>query len=417
MDSNAAASLNLSRIRLIGYRTFAEVIGRLCAFAVVILAARTLPTAEFGIFSLAWTSGWLISILGDLGLQIHLTRQVALHPESADRIFRQLLIPRLLLVGTLLAASAGTVWMTVPASLQLPVLAIVTSHLLVNLLEFFNHLFRGLERSHWEASLNLLLRSSALALAALLVFSRPGLAAFGIALQVSAWISLSAAAWLTFRQVSLAASRAERGFWRPPRLWSQLRGIGPIGLGILLSALYFRLDIFVLEAFWGSRSVGLYSAVFRLVDASRLFPAAAMAVVFPLLCRPGRELVFRQTMAGLGALSVVLAVGGWWLADEVVTVFFGKKFLETAPVFQLLLLSLPLFFLNFVLTHRLIADGMQRAFAWICAGGLLSSVALTLLLVPGFSLEGAAWACFLREGLISGACCWILRRGIGNNRE
>ena len=44
--------------------------------------------------------------------------------------------------------------------------------------------------------------------------------------------------------------------------------------GIVLSALYFRIDVFLVQLWSGTEAVALYNAVFRLVEALRLFPAA-----------------------------------------------------------------------------------------------------------------------------------------------
>src|SRR5439155_46506 len=63
------------------------------------------------------------------------------------------------------------------------------------------------------------------------------------------------------------------------------RDVWPIGAGIVLSALYFRVDVFLVQLWSGTESVALYNAVFRLVDALRRFPAAVVAVALPSLCR------------------------------------------------------------------------------------------------------------------------------------
>ena len=63
-----------------------------------------------------------------------------------------------------------------------------------------------------------------------------------------------------------------------------LTSVVPIGIGILLSALYFRIDVFLLERWCGTTSVALYNAVFRVVEALRLFPSALLAVAMPALC-------------------------------------------------------------------------------------------------------------------------------------
>src|SRR5207302_8223566 len=66
---------------------------------------------------------------------------------------------------------------------------------------------------------------------------------------------------------------------------AMLRDVWPIGAGIVLSALYFRIDLFLVQLWSGTEAVGLYNAVFRLVEALRLFPAAVMAVALPSFFR------------------------------------------------------------------------------------------------------------------------------------
>ncbi len=61
------------------------------------------------------------------------------------------------------------------------------------------------------------------------------------------------------------------------------RDVLPLGAGVLLSALYFRIDVYFIEQWQGLEAVGGYNAVFRLVEALRLLPAAVMAVTFPML--------------------------------------------------------------------------------------------------------------------------------------
>src|SRR5213079_1858632 len=51
------------------------------------------------------------------------------------------------------------------------------------------------------------------------------------------------------------------------------RDVWPIGAGIVLSALYFRIDVFLVQLWSGTEAVAMYNAVFRLVEALRLFPA------------------------------------------------------------------------------------------------------------------------------------------------
>ncbi|MDA2926298.1 oligosaccharide flippase family protein [Acidobacteria bacterium AH-259-G07] len=104
----------MRRSALIGYKTFSEILVRAFSFLIVVLAARLLIKEEFGIFSLAWTAGWIISVSTDFGRQLFLAGQVARYPEKAWNIFRHLLRVRISVSGGVLtvvvAACALSGW-------------------------------------------------------------------------------------------------------------------------------------------------------------------------------------------------------------------------------------------------------------------------------------------------------------------
>ena len=80
---------------------------------------------------------------------------------------------------------------------------------------------------------------------------------------------------------------------------------------MLISALYFRIDVYFIQQWHGFQPVGGYNAVFRLVEALRLLPAAVMAVTFPMLVQTTdmhlvRKIGGRLAIAGL-ALAAVCA--------------------------------------------------------------------------------------------------------------
>ena len=394
---------------LIGYRTASEVVGRLCSFAIILFAARALSTDHFGLFSLAWATGWIVSIAGDFGLQIHLTRAVSRRPDQSDQLFQRFLRLRLTLCGVLFLGACSITLFSGRPQPGVAFLLVVLSQVFGSLIDFHNHLYRGIRRSELESTLNLFARVSMLVLAgaSLLIFK--SLIALASAMALSNGLALLAAHAIS-RRVLAGTVREGPTIREQLHLDSSklLRQILPIGLGILLSALYFRIDLFYLEHWHGNRSVGFYNAVFRLVDALRLIPAAVMAVIFPDLCLPGNWRALAYSLLGLFGLSLILAGGVYWQAPSIVELAYGRAYLVAVPAFGILLMSLPFLFVNFVLTHQLIGFNWERSFATLCAGGLVISVVLNFLIIPGQGMEGAAWVCLIREILLSAACLSLL---------
>ena len=172
----------------------------------------------------------------------------------------------------------------------------------------------------------------------------------------------------------------------------------------MLSALYFRIDLLLVEMWRGTGPVALYNAAFRLVETVRLFPAAVLAVVLPSLFRATDAHALRRVSAVVSLFGVAAAPILWATAGRAIPFIYGAPYAGAVPAFRILILSLPLMSLNFALTHQLIGWDGQRAYAAICAVALAVNVALNVYLVPALSIEGAAWATVLTEVIVTSGC-------------
>jgi len=387
---------------LIGYKAASDLVGKICFFLIVVYAARVLPTRTFGLFALATTLGWLLSVASDFGLQLHLARAVSRRPGAAGPILRHWLWPRLGLAAAALLAAVPATLVLAPGREAWPFFVIVCAQIASSLVEFLNHAYRGLSRSDVEASLNLAQRLATLAAVGLLAV-RPTLGMLALALVVPAGGVLAVSAAIAARLSGRATvAGAPSGEAQPAGRFAT--DVWPIGAGIVLSALYFRLDLFFVEYWHGVEAVALYNAVFRLVEAMRLLPAAVLAVVFPLLCRAGDLRPLARLAAGLfaGGAAVALVVAG--PAGWLVTLFYGPSYAAATPAFRVLLVAAPLFFLNYALTHQLIGWDRQKVYAGVSAAALVANLTLDVALVPRFGLVGAAWATVATEVVVTAGC-------------
>ena len=84
-------------------------------------------------------------------------------------------------------------------------------------------------------------------------------------------------------------------------------------------------------------------------------------------------------------------------------------FAAAAPALRVLALALPLFFLNYALTHQVIAWDGQRAYAMITAAALVANIAGNMLLIPSQGMVGAAWSTLFTELVVTSGCVMALR--------
>jgi O-antigen/teichoic acid export membrane protein len=426
---------------LISYKAFADLAGKGALFVITIVAARRLSPQAFGVFSLGSTLGWIVAVTTDFGIQLHLARAVARRPQDAAQLLASWLRVRLwtaggaiavVLIGLLVAG-----WRT-PFSVPIAVLALV--YACSGLIELLHYFYRGLSRSDVESSLTLWQRSATLICGLIALAWWPDVTVLACAMLLPVLATLA----FSVRLATRLSSRRPEGLHYdshdhssgadlqvrphdysrsadlqvrpsgeapsgpadlPVRPWTTFRrDVWPIGAGIVLSALYFRIDVFLIEAWSGTESVARYNAVFRLVEALRLFPAAVLAVVLPSLCRAGDLRPLMRVAAPITGCAAVVAGALWAASGWLVPFVYGAPYASAVSAFRILLLSFPLMSLNFALTHQLVGWNGQRAYAAICALALVVNVLMNSQLVPAWSIEGAAWATLGTELFLTAGC-------------
>jgi O-antigen/teichoic acid export membrane protein len=233
---------------------------------------------------------------------------------------------------------------------------------------------------------------------------RPRLDLLGLALLLPAAATL---VW-SYQRMRRLVTLERTGGW--PRAAEFFRDVAPIGAGIVLSAVYFRIDVFLIEQWVGLEAVAQYSAVFRLVEALRLFPAAALAVILPSLVRARDIGPLARVAAAVTGFAAALTVPAYFAAWVMVPFVYGAGYAAAAPAFQILMLAFPLLSLNYALTHQVIAWDGHRAFAAMCAAAVVVNVGLNWILIPRYGIAGAAWATLATEAFLAGCCAVALLR-------
>jgi O-antigen/teichoic acid export membrane protein len=166
--------------------------------------------------------------------------------------------------------------------------------------------------------------------------------------------------------------------------------------------------VYFIQQWHGFQPVGGYNAAFRLVEALRLIPAAVLAVTFPMLVTASNTQLVRRLGAVLTAVGVlfagICAAGG----SILIPLIYGDSYAYAAPAFSILALALPLFFLNYALTHQVIAWDGQIAYLLIASLALAANITANLVLVPPQGIAGAAVATVLTEIVVTAGCVVFL---------
>ena len=175
----------------------------------------------------------------------------------------------------------------------------------------------------------------------------------------------------------------------------------PLMLNALLVGLFFRADQFIIKANQGDLGVERYQAAYSFLNFVLLITPAVTLALFPRMARHAENdrtrLAYEYTFAlkMLLLLSVPLMALTIWFAPLLITIVTGARpeFLPSSAVaLQILILFLPLSFINGVTQYVLIALNRQHLITWAFGATVLFNLAANLVLVPLLGINGAAIA-------------------------
>ena len=193
----------------------------------------------------------------------------------------------------------------------------------------------------------------------------------------------------------------------------------PFGLLLIGFAVYYRVDMVMLEWLRGTREVGLYAAAYRFLDAAIPLAASVARPFYPRFSgltgrdmRGSRELL-EKTWRPLLGLILPLAIGICFAAEPLTLVLFGDEFKDSVAPLQILIWgSLPLVLIMIPTQALMAAD---RVWPLVGVYGMSACVNIigNLLLIPRWGASGAATMTIVCEWFNLGLVGIMLRREFG----
>jgi O-antigen/teichoic acid export membrane protein len=380
-------------------------------FVVTVVAAPLIGEVAFGRYVFASTVTALLALAAELGLGVWTTRALARPGSDAAVVVRTGFALRALSAVPYAVAVAAVAFSVGPGEARVTVGLLGVAALLNGLVDHFGAILRGAERFGPEARMNLV-RAAATAAGGVFVVS-VGRTLVSLAAATAAASALA----FGFGLVLVRRSHPTRGRsgWDRHAMAGALGESLPIWFAGLLSLLYFKLDTVFLRAFAGDAELGAYGAAYKLFEGAMLVPAVVLAVTFPALVRVQAERARRvrlERAIALGLLGAGSALGlaALLLSRPLVDLLFGAAFGRADGSLRVLGAGLPLVFLNFALTHFLLARRRERVNTVLAFMMLLVTVGLDLALIPGRGGPGAALATVIAELALTGGALWALAR-------
>ena len=373
---------------------------RLVDFAFAALMLRILGPENAGAYYTAGTIFMWFQILANFGLDAYLTREISRHRDTPNRFFVNATVVRLGITAVGVPVLFGfiglrqTVFPQPTSSQAITALILLYVGLFPNAIsQGLTSLFYAYEKAEYPAAISTvttLLKVTLGTVALLAGWSIIGLAAVSIASNVVTMIVM----------VVIVVRRFFRPRWTSDGALRRemLTSSWPLMLNNLLATLFFKIDVFLLEAMRGEDIVGLYSVGYKYLEALNIIPAMfTLSGVFPVLSREAVHdqekfrRFYRLGVKILVGIALPAALLTTLAAPEMVLLLGGRQYLPGSRIaLRLMVWSIPIGWINSLTQYVLIALDQQRFLTRAFTFGFAFSLIANLIFIPRYGYQASA---------------------------
>ena len=388
----------------------ARVISRIIALVAVIAIGNSLGDTRFGEMQTAITYVSLVGVFTDLGFSALYVREGARDTGSIGRFLNNVASVKLLLSVVGLPLLFGFLYLAGLRSLLLPSFAILV-------LSGYQLLLRSSLYAMQQLTFEIIeiVPETAFVLGLVLLGTHLG-ADTGYYLWVYA---ASYALACVYFGVVLYAKGVLRPRWQLEvnllRPW--LRAAIPLGITFIITTVYFKVDVPILQRFRPYSEVGWYTFAYKPFESLLFIPFTLRGVVFPLLSlyhkrAPDRVLFLSEKFfKALVIMGWPVTVGVFLLASQFNDLL--QLYPQSEPALQILALGIIFMFADNTFAATLNAIDKQTVFAAIAVVGLVVNIGVNLVVIPKYGYIGASWAVVVTEAALVVVGWFVLRAQLG----
>lgn len=397
--------LNGSIARHTAIHAAGKAIGSVLAVVAVSIMLRLLGPGDFGEYGAAMAYTAMFAVIGDLGIYLVTTRELARRTkEEAEEFLQHALGLKLAIALVLMVLASSTVWLIPNYSTTLKVGVCIAAFAYIGVM--VNQVLTGIFQRHVAMH----------KLAASEVIARTVWMGGVILASVFDWGVYAVLGTITLSHLvnmSLLLVFA-RHYYRIRFAvnWAQWKSIlvvaAPLALAAVFKAVYFRADTLILRYITNEEVVGLYTSAYKVLENIVTFAAIFSGIMLPVLVRAFASKrpraftkAYRESITMVSVVivpAVILLVYG---AEELLVAFGGAAYAPAAPILQILALAIGVIFYEHMLSSAAIAIGKERVMARLYGWSALFAVVLYIAFIPMYTYWAAAWLTFLSEALVA----------------
>lgn len=390
---------------------FANLAEKGILFILLTLMARKLGSEPYGHFFTAFAFVSIIFIFNELGITRLCNREIAKDRHTAKKYLNNSLgIRSLSLPITFLASCCIIILSNYPEPVKTGVVILSLYCVVTYLSHPYIGVFRGLERMDLAAIIILADRLTVIILSSYFLYIKASLIGVQFAFVAGGLLRVALARNFVKKYVPVHSFSYDYRFWK-----TMLRQSFPIGLYMILSLIYYRVDTVLLSMLGhGSSEVGWYNAGYNIFSVLSL-PAMAYAVAtFPgfsrlFIAQDSRLKKFGiSSLLSVGGASFLICGASFLLADPLISMLYGAGYSESIKILKILSIAALFSSINWFLQWVMIAINRSKELLYILLIGTTLNIVLNIIIIPSMAAIGASITTVITELFISMSCLAVL---------
>lgn len=370
-----------------------EIVSRLFLLFLFIYAARILGPEGFGIFNFALATASVFVIFSNLGISDITTRELAKDQEKIKHYPGILLLRIILSIGAFIVIFIASFFLTQDEQIRKVIWILGVYVLTHSFLIIVYSFFRAQKKMKYEALIRILEAFLITIIGFFILIQIPSVInlswAFLIATLIIAFFSI-----IFFSVIIKPVWNSwDLSFWK-----NFLKISWPIGIAYAFGMIYIRIDSVMMGFLGQIIEVGWYSAAYKIAGALIIPSSLIGTSFFPVLSKLFKESkekfkeTFKFYIKIMIVLALLVAIIGLVFSSYIIKVFYGPIFSPAVLALQILIIMSALNYIYGPFYLILIAANKQKKVFRISFIGALINIILNIILIPYYSLYGAAIA-------------------------
>lgn len=397
----------------------AQIITWTSSFFLMMFLPRSLGADDYGSLYFAISVTTLGGLIIDLGLSNFFVKEAARDKTKVNTIFMNGTALRIAVWLIAMAVMFLYFSITGHSSNMLSLLLILGfQKLLETISDLVHRVFQSYERLGYRSIAVIIERVSLAVITILMLISGFGVITVALIMALSTFLNFITSIYLLPRLVILKLKIT-------PSSWMKLmRGSLPFLISTFFSFVYYRIDVIMLASMTNESVVGWYGAPYKLFDTMMFFPSILQMAVFPVFARLWKQspkdfvLYARRSLDATVIVGFAITFCLISLAHPIVDFLFGlKHYVNSVILLQILALTLPLVYANFIFGTVDTTSDKQKELSIVSIISTFINIGLNFWLIPlfqrstGNGATGAAIATLITEICVMIMFVYLLPHG------